>query len=95
MKFFLLFLLAILGSTIAFSQRKDSINTQKNSSIIIDTVGKEVMKIDTLARRKFITRQATIRSAIIPGWGQVYNKKILEAAARLRCSRNSCVRLHL
>lgn len=75
MKSFLLFLLAILASTITFSQRKDSIDARKDSSVIVDTVGKEVMKIDTLARKRFIPRQATIRSAIIPGWGQVYNKK--------------------
>lgn len=30
---------------------------------------------DTLASRKFIARKATIRSAILPGWGQAYNKK--------------------
>jgi len=75
MKSFLLFLLALLVQAIAFSQRKDSVGTKKNSSVIVDTVGKEVMKIDTLAKKKFIPRQATIRSAIIPGWGQVYNKK--------------------
>lgn len=75
MKSLLLFLLTIVASTIALSQRKDSIGAKKDSSVIVDTVGKEVIKIDTLAKKKFIPRQATIRSAIIPGWGQVYNKK--------------------
>lgn len=75
MKTCLVFLLAVLIHSIAFTQQKDSVNIKKDSSIIIDTVGKEVMKIDTLAKKKFIPRQATIRSAIIPGWGQIYNKK--------------------
>ena len=34
-----------------------------------------MITIDTIAKKKFIPRQATIRSAIIPGWGQMYNKK--------------------
>ena len=75
MKSFLLFLLALFVQATAFSQRKDSVRAKNNSSVIVDTVGEEVMKIDTLAKKKFIPRQATIRSAILPGWGQVYNKK--------------------
>jgi len=75
MKSFLFFLLAFGMHAIAFPQQKDSIGLKKDSSVITDTVGREVMKIDTNAKKKFIPRQATIRSAILPGWGQVYNKK--------------------
>lgn len=75
MKTFLVFLLTVLVHSFAYSQKNDSAGIRKDSSIIRDTVGKEIMKIDTLAKKKFIPRQATIRSAILPGWGQVYNKK--------------------
>ena len=74
MRTFFFLLLAFITHT-AFCQEKDSIANKNDSSVIVDTVGNEVMKIDTNAKKKFIPRQATIRSAIIPGWGQVYNKK--------------------
>jgi hypothetical protein len=32
-------------------------------------------KVDSLGRRLHDPRRATIRSAIIPGWGQIYNRK--------------------
>jgi hypothetical protein len=46
--------------------------TQVNDTSFVDTpTGR-----DTIIKKKvFSPRQATIRSAIIPGWGQVYNKK--------------------
>jgi hypothetical protein len=46
--------------------------TQINDTTIVHTPAGP----DTLVKKKvFSPRQATIRSAIIPGWGQVYNKK--------------------
>jgi hypothetical protein len=75
MKTFLVFLLTVLFHAIAFSQQKDSVELKKNSSVIKDTVGKKTKKIDTSAKAKFIPRKATIRSALVPGWGQIYNKK--------------------
>lgn len=75
MKNLLFFLLIVISSDYAVAQQRDTIPLKADSAIIRDTVGKEVMTIDTTAKKKFIPRQATIRSAIIPGWGQVYNKK--------------------
>lgn len=37
--------------------------------------GKKITKVDTSTATAFSPRRAAIRSAIIPGWGQVYNKK--------------------
>ncbi|MEP6616749.1 MAG: DUF5683 domain-containing protein [Ginsengibacter sp.] len=44
------------------------------SSAITDTSKKNLLAQDTEAK-KFNPRKATFRSAIIPGWGQAYNKK--------------------
>ncbi len=40
-----------------------------------DTSGKNLLALDTATRKKFNPKTATLRSAIIPGWGQAYNKK--------------------
>ncbi len=74
MKILLIFLSALCIHSIALSQT-DSISSKKDSLVIRDTIGNTVMTIDTTKKKKFIPRQATIRSAILPGWGQVYNKK--------------------
>lgn len=42
----------------------------KDTSLVAPLAG-----IDTVKKVKHNPRKATIRSAIIPGWGQIYNKK--------------------
>ena len=44
------------------------------SDVVADTLRKK-SNIDTISKKPNHPRRAAIRSAIIPGWGQVYNKK--------------------
>jgi Family of unknown function (DUF5683) len=41
----------------------------------LDSVAIRKAPVDTAGKRKHSPRKATIRSAILPGWGQAYNKK--------------------
>ena len=54
-------------------QKKDTsiISAPKDS----DTTGKNILAADTALVKKYNPRVATFRSAVLPGWGQAYNKK--------------------
>lgn len=68
---FLIFILFLFLLTVnCFAQKKDSVVFAHDSTIVI-----EKKKDSTIKKRIYTPRAATIRSAIIPGWGQIYNKK--------------------
>lgn len=66
---------------IAFLLLASSVGAQHNPDTLIlnglkkDTSGKNVLALDTAVRKRFDPHVATLRSAILPGWGQAYNKK--------------------
>jgi hypothetical protein len=72
----ILFTCFILVCGLISSAQQDSVAAKKDTSLFVsgklDTSAK---KLDTLKRAKHSPRKAAIRSAIIPGWGQVYNGK--------------------
>jgi hypothetical protein len=84
MKYGAAFLLVFLfASPALLAQQPDSMRkpidtalVKKDTSLFVrgqlDTVPK---KTDTAKKAKHSPRKAAIRSAIIPGWGQAYNKK--------------------
>jgi len=65
-------LLFLLPVTNIFAQQKEDTIIVKSQ---VDTSGKNVMALDTAVRKKFNPKVATFRSAVLPGWGQFYNKK--------------------
>lgn len=58
---------------LAQEQGTDSLVLQVDTTV--EHPEKTVLELDTTAKEKFDPRKATIRSALIPGWGQAYNKK--------------------
>lgn len=68
--FCILFLLSICIYNKSIAQQKmDSLVTNKDSSNT-----KNILSLDTTAK-KYNPKVATFRSAVLPGWGQAYNKK--------------------
>ncbi len=58
---------------IIFTSLLAGLQAQTTDSIV--PVKKKEKKIDTAYLRRHDPRKATLRSAIIPGWGQAYNRK--------------------
>lgn len=72
MKLFLLGMLLISITSFSQEVKQDTIAPAKPDSIYIK--GKKVVSIETYSQR-FNPRKAMLFSAILPGMGQVYNKK--------------------
>ncbi len=66
--FLFLFLFTILFSRNSFAQDAKPVSANDSTAV------KKVVK-DSVHKKIYIPRMAAIRSAIIPGWGQIYNKK--------------------
>ena len=75
---YLLFLLVSFATIpcISFGQKKEvlkSADSLKTVTAVIDTTAPEGKKVKKV--RVYNPRKAALRSAILPGWGQIYNKK--------------------
>jgi hypothetical protein len=69
MKFLLTALWIFLSTAIGIAQNRDSAKLKAKDSLAT------VVKTDSIPKPRHNPRKASIRSAIIPGWGQAYNKK--------------------
>jgi hypothetical protein len=65
------FLLLLTGTKVLAQKKEDSVIFK--GKIEIDS--SKLSAHDSAAAKKFIPRIATFRSAVIPGWGQAYNRK--------------------
>lgn len=80
-KFFFIISILILVFCLHVDAQKDSVTKITNGKVVSldtlkpknDSATKALAKLDSTSTHKHIPRRATIRSAIIPGWGQAYN----------------------
>ncbi len=71
-RFFFLLLTSLVCGLFSFAQKKDSSGLR---ILGVDSVAIQEVALDSNGKKKHSPRKATIRSAILPGWGQIYNKK--------------------
>lgn len=65
----------MLHDTKIFAQEKGGDTLILKGNTRADTTDKNLLALDTATKKKHNPKIATIRSAILPGWGQAYNKK--------------------
>jgi hypothetical protein len=71
----IIFLLLVFFSGMSVHAQGDSSSVKKDTSMFVQ--GKVINKpADSVIKPAHSPHKAAVRSAIIPGWGQVYNKKI-------------------
>jgi hypothetical protein len=68
----IVFLFQVFGLQSYAQQRNDTANVSADKGI--DSTRKKNLPSDTI-KNKHDPRKATFRSAVLPGWGQAYNKK--------------------
>ncbi|MEO5681784.1 MAG: DUF5683 domain-containing protein [Chitinophagaceae bacterium] len=71
-RFFFLLLTGLACCYFSFAQKKDSSGLR---ILGVDSIAVKKVELDSAGKKKHSPRKATIRSAIIPGWGQAYNRK--------------------
>ena len=71
--FIIIIFLLLLPASKIFAQRKEDTLVLKSNTP--DTSGKNLLALDTAIKKKHNPKIATFRSAVLPGWGQAYNKK--------------------
>ncbi len=70
-RFFCLLLTGLVAVHFSFAQQKDSTGLRV---LGVDSVAVKNVAVDSAGKKKHSPRKATIRSAIVPGWGQAYNR---------------------
>lgn len=73
LSFTVIVFLFLVPATNVFAQEKEDTLIIKSAET--DTTGKSLLALDTVVTKKHNPKVATFRSAVLPGWGQAYNKK--------------------
>lgn len=74
MRFFFLLVTALVCSFFSFAQKKDGVRHQ-TANTDSAAVSKAKIPLDSAVKKKHDPHKATMRSLILPGWGQAYNRK--------------------
>ncbi len=75
-KFFLIvILLFFLSQTNVFCQKKDTANVNKNFIKAKNVIADSSIKHDSLVKKRRDPTKATLYSTVMPGLGQIYNRK--------------------
>ena len=69
--FFFLFILC--DTKLLAQQKEDTLLLKETASV--DSSGKNLSSPDSVTKKKYNPKVAALRSAVLPGWGQAYNKK--------------------